>query len=46
MHLRDAIEGQMTEGKGVGRKTRTRFLDDLRNRRFWGLKEKAEDRKR
>ena len=30
--LHDAIEGQMTEGKGVGR--RTQLLDDLRNRRI------------
>ena len=29
--LHDAIEGQMTEVKGVGR--RTQLLDDLRNRR-------------
>ena len=28
----DAIEGQMTEVKGVGRR-RTQLLDDLRNRR-------------
>ena len=43
--LHDAIEGQMTEVKGVGRR-RTQFLDYLRNRRYWGLKEEAEDRKR
>ena len=44
--LHDAIEGQMTEVKGVGRR-RTQFLDDLRNRRrHWELKEEAEDRKR
>ena len=30
--LVDAIEGQMTEVKGVGRR-RTQLLDDLRNRR-------------
>ena len=43
--LHDAIEGQMTEVKGVGR--RTQLLDDLRNRRrYWELKEEAEDRKR
>ena len=43
--LHDAIEGQMTEVKGVGRR-RTQLLDDLRNRRrYWGLKEEAEDRK-
>jgi hypothetical protein len=42
--LRDAIEGQMTEMKVIGR--RTQFLDDLRNqRRYWELKEEAEDRK-
>ena len=41
----DAIEGQMTEVKGVGRR-RTQLLDDLRNRRkYWELKEEAEDRK-
>ena len=44
--LHDAIEGQMTEVKGVGRR-RTQLLDDLRNRRrYWELKEEAEDRKR
>ena len=44
--LHDAIEGQMTEVKGVGRR-RTHLLDDLRNRRrYWELKEEAEDRKR
>ena len=42
----DAIEGQKTEVKGVGRR-RTQPLDDLRNRRkIWELKEEAEDRKR
>jgi hypothetical protein len=41
-----AIEGQMTEVKGVGRRS-TQLLDDLRNRRrYWELKEEAEDRKR
>ena len=44
--LHDAIEGQMTEVKGVG-KRRTQLVDDLRNRRrYWELKEEAEDRKR
>ena len=44
--LHDAIEGQMTEVKGVGRR-RTQLLDDLRNRRrYFELKEEAEDRKR
>ena len=43
--LHDAIEGQITEVKGVGR--RRQLLDDLRNRRrYWELKEEAEDRKR
>jgi hypothetical protein len=42
----DAIEGQTTEAKGVG-KRRAQLLDDLRNRRrYWELKEDAEDRKR
>ena len=41
--LHDAIEGQMTEVKGVGRK-RTQLLHDLRNRRrYWELNEKVED---
>ena len=41
-----AIEGQMTGVKGVGRR-RTQLLDDLKNRRrYWELKEEAEDRKR
>ena len=44
--LHDAIEGQMTDGKVVGRR-RTQFLEDLRYRgRYWELKEEAEDRKR
>ena len=44
--LHDAIEGQMTEVKGVGRR-RTQHLDDLRNRRrYCELKEEAENRKR
>ena len=45
--LRDAIEGQITEVEGIGRKRRrTQLLDDLRNRRrYWELKEKDEDRK-
>ena len=43
--LHDAIEGQMTEVKGVGRR-RTQLLDDVRNRRrYWEIKEEAEDRK-
>ena len=46
--LDDAIEGQMTEVKGVGRrKRRTQPLHDLRNRkRYWELQEEAEDQKR
>ena len=44
--LHDAIEGQTTEVKGVGRRT-TQFPNDLRNsRRYWELKEEAEDRNR
>ena len=40
--LHDAIEGQMTEVKAVGRR-RTQLLDDLRNRRrYRWLKEEAE----
>jgi hypothetical protein len=36
---------QITEVKGVGRR-RIQLLDDLRNRRrYWELKEEAEDRK-
>ena len=43
--LHDAIKGQMTEVKKVGRR-RTQLLDDLKNRRrYWELKEKVEDRK-
>ena len=43
--LHDTIGGHMTEMKGVGRR-RTQLLDDLRNRRrYWELKEEAEDRK-
>jgi hypothetical protein len=37
----------MTEVKGVGRRRRTQLLDVLRNRRrYWELKEEAENRKR
>ena len=44
--LHDTIEGQMTEVRGVGRR-RTQLLDYFRNRRrYWELKEEAEDRKR
>ena len=44
--LCDAIEGQITELKEVG-KRRTQVLDYLRNRRrYWGLKEEAKDRNR
>jgi hypothetical protein len=44
--LHDAIEGQITGVKGVG-KRRTQLLDDFRNRRrYWEPKEEAEDRKR
>ena len=42
--LHDAIEGQMTEVKAAGRRT-AQLLDDLRNRRrYWELKDEAEDR--
>jgi hypothetical protein len=45
--LHDAIEGQMTELKGVGRRRRRiQLLYDLRNRRYWEIKEEAEDRKK
>ena len=45
--LHDAIEGQITEVKWVGRRRRTQLLDNLRNRRrHWELKKEAEDRKR
>ena len=45
--LHDAIDGEKTEVKGVRRRRRTHLLDDLRNRRrYWELKEEAEDRKR
>ena len=45
--LYNAIDGQMTEVKGVGRRRQRRrrrqLLDDLRNRRrYWELKEEAE----
>ena len=42
--LHDVIKGEMTEVKGVGR--RTQLLDELRNRRYWELKEEAEDQKK
>ena len=41
--LQDVIERQMTKMKGVERR-KTQLLDDLRNRRrYWELKEEAED---
>jgi hypothetical protein len=41
-----AIEGQILEVKGVGRRI-TQLLDDLRSRRiYWELKEEDEDRTR
>ena len=44
--LHDAIEGQITEVKGVERR-KTQLLDDWRNRRrYLAVKEEAEDRKR
>ena len=43
--LHDAIEGQETELKEVGRKI-AQLLDDLKNRKkFWELNEQVEDRK-
>ena len=42
--LHVAVEGQMTEVKEVGTR-RTQLLDDLiYRRRYWELKEEAEDR--
>ena len=44
--LHDATEEEMKEVKGVG-KRRTQLLDDLRKRRrYWELKEGADDRNR
>ena len=42
------LQEQIKEIKGVGRRTgRTQLLEDLRNRRrYWELKEEAEDRER
>ena len=41
------LEGQITEVKGVKRRKTTQLLYDLRKRRrYWVLKEEAEDRKR
>ena len=43
--LHDAIEGKMTEMKGIIIR-RTQILGDLRNRRrYWELKEKARNRR-
>ena len=37
--LHDAIEGQITEAKRVGRSRTEQLFDDLRNRRrYWGAK--------
>jgi hypothetical protein len=45
--LHDDIEGQMTEVKGVRRRSRKQLHDDLRNRgRCWELKEEAQGRKK
>ena len=45
-HLHHVIEGQMMEVKGVGRR-RSQILDYFKNRRkYWGLKEEDQDRKR
>ena len=45
--LHDAIEGQMTEVKGVGRRITTQLHDELRNRRkYCKRKGEAEDRER
>ena len=43
--LHDAVGGQMNEVKGIGRRRRrTQPLDDFKNRRrYWELKEEAED---
>ena len=41
--LRDSIEGQMTEVKGVRR--RTQFLNDLETADNWELNEEAGDQK-
>ena len=40
--LHDAIEGQKMEVIGVGRRRRTQFLDDSRNRRAKGVEERKE----
>ena len=45
--LHDAIDGQMREVNGVGRRTQLLLVDDLRNRRrYWKVKEEAEDQRR
>ena len=45
--LHDTIEGKMTEMKGVGSRRRKQLFGYLRKRRrYWELKEEAEDRKR
>jgi hypothetical protein len=42
--LRDVIEGQMAEVKGVDIRT-IQLLDDLKNRkRYWELKEESKDK--
>ena len=44
----DAIEGKMTEVKGVGKiRRKTQLLDDFSHRRrYWKQEEEAEDRKK
>ena len=43
--LHEDFEVQMTEMKGIGRRRITQLFNDLRNRRrYWELKEEAEDR--
>ena len=42
--IRDAIEGQMREMKGIER-ARSQLFDDLRNsRRYWEVNKEAEDK--
>ena len=41
----DTIESQMTEMEGEERERRTQLPHDLRNRRYWKLKEGPEDLK-
>ena len=44
--FQEEIERQITEVNGIGREYKITVLDDFRNRKYWELKEEAEDREK